>query len=72
MAENYKHNGRVQLTSSQSDSMTEPSPELEAFFELCKRMYLRLEAEGKWDETIDAMRADRLKREAEEFESPNG
>lgn len=52
--------------------MDKPSPELEALFELCKRMYLRLEAEGKWDETIEAIRADRLKSEAGEFESPNG
>jgi hypothetical protein len=26
----------------------EPSPQLEAFFELCKRIYERMEREGTW------------------------
>lgn len=35
----------------------ELSPELEAYFELCKRIYERLEREGKWEEAIATIRA---------------
>lgn len=31
-----------------------PSPQLEAFFELCKRMYERMEREGTWPWTADS------------------
>jgi hypothetical protein len=52
----------------------EPSPELEGFFELMKRIYLRLEAEGKWEEALAVLRADRERQESgvEEFESGHG
>ncbi len=52
----------------------EPSPELEAYFELMKRIYLRLEAEGRWDEVLATLRADRerLESDIEEFESGHG
>ena len=32
----------------------EPSPQLEAFFELCKRIYERMEREGTWPWTADS------------------
>ena len=32
----------------------EPSPQLEAFFELCKRMYERMEREGTWPWPADS------------------
>jgi hypothetical protein len=32
---------------SDNDGM-EPSPQLEAFFELCQRMYERIQREGTW------------------------
>ena len=32
----------------------EPSPQLEAFFELCKRIYDRMEREGTWPWTADS------------------
>jgi hypothetical protein len=32
----------------------QPSPDLEAFFELCKRMYERMEREGTWPWTADS------------------
>jgi hypothetical protein len=32
----------------------EPSPQLEAFFELCKRIYERMEREGTWPWTTDS------------------
>lgn len=32
----------------------EPSPQLEAFFELCKRIYERMEREGTWQCTADS------------------
>ena len=32
----------------------EPSPELEAFFELCKRIYERMEREGTWPWSVDS------------------
>ena len=32
----------------------EPSPELEAFFELCKRMYERMQREGTWPWPADS------------------
>ena len=32
----------------------EPSPQLDAFFELCKRMYERMEREGTWPWTADS------------------
>jgi hypothetical protein len=32
----------------------EPSPQLEAFFELCKRIYLRMEREGTWPWSADS------------------
>jgi hypothetical protein len=32
----------------------EPSPQLEAFFELCKRIYERMELEGTWPWTADS------------------
>lgn len=32
----------------------QPSPQLEAFFELCKRMYERMEREGTWPWTADS------------------
>ena len=31
-----------------------PSPELEAFFELCKRIYERMEREGTWPWPVDS------------------
>jgi hypothetical protein len=52
--------------------MEEPSPQLEAYFELCKRIYERLDREGKWAEALAAIRADRAELEAKEFDSPNG
>ena len=52
----------------------EPSPELEAFFELLKRMYLRLQKEGKWEEALAYLRSHSDRYEAEEafekFDSP--
>ena len=50
----------------------EPSPELEAYFELCKRIYERLEREGKWEEALATIRAHRAEHEVEKFDSPNG
>ncbi len=32
----------------------EPSPELEAYLELCKRIYLRMEREGTWPWSADS------------------
>jgi hypothetical protein len=32
----------------------EPSPQLEAFFELCQRIYERMEREGTWPWTADS------------------
>lgn len=32
----------------------EPSPQLEAFFELCKRIYERMEREGTWPWPADS------------------
>jgi hypothetical protein len=32
----------------------EPSPELEAYLELCKRIYLRMEREGTWPWATDS------------------
>lgn len=32
----------------------EPSPQLEAFFELCKRIYQRMEREGTWPWPADS------------------
>ena len=32
----------------------EPSPELEAFFELCKQMYERMQREGTWPWPADS------------------
>ena len=32
----------------------EPSPQLEAFFELCKRMYERMQREGTWPWPADS------------------
>jgi hypothetical protein len=31
-----------------------PSPELEAYFELCRRIYERMVAEGSWPWTVDS------------------
>lgn len=45
----------------------EASPELEAFFELCKRMYLRLQKEGKWEETLAYLRSPSNQSEGNEF-----
>ena len=36
-----------------NDSM-EPSPQLEAFFKLCKGMYERMEREGTWPWPVDS------------------
>ena len=36
-----------------NDSM-EPSPQLEAFFELCKEIYLRRVADGTWPWPVDS------------------
>lgn len=38
---------------AENDGM-EPSPQLEAFFELCKRIYERMEREGTWPWTVDS------------------
>lgn len=38
---------------SENDGM-EPSPELEAYFELCKEIYLRRVADGTWPWTADS------------------
>lgn len=32
----------------------QPSPELEAYFELCKRIYERMEREGSWPWATDS------------------
>lgn len=32
----------------------QPSPELEAYFELCKRTYERLVREGRWPWPVDS------------------
>lgn len=32
----------------------QPSPELEAYFEICKRIYDRMIAEGTWPWTADS------------------
>ena len=32
----------------------EPSPQLEAYFELCKRMYERMVREGTWPWPVDS------------------
>jgi hypothetical protein len=64
----------VEHYPNQQKSHMEPSPELEEFFELMKRIYLRLEAEGKWDEALATLRADRERQESgiEAFESSHG
>jgi hypothetical protein len=52
----------------------EPSPELEAFFEPRKHMYLRLQKEGVWEEDLAHLRSQPDQRGAEEvvrkFDSP--
>jgi hypothetical protein len=52
----------------------EPSRELEAYFELMKRIYLCFEAEGKWDEALATLRTDRelSASDTEGFESGHG
>lgn len=41
------------MTGGAANNMKEePSPELEAYFEICKRIYLRLESEGRLHELI--------------------
>jgi hypothetical protein len=32
----------------------EPSPELEAYLELCKRTYVRMERDGTWPWPVDS------------------
>ena len=44
----------------------EPSPELEAYFELCKSIYLRLEREGRLDELFAVVEENRQQNTAEE------
>lgn len=36
----------------------EPSPQLEAFFELCTRIYQRMEREGTWPWSADSTNPD--------------
>lgn len=36
------------------NALMEPSPQLEAFFELCKRIFERMEREGSWPWTADS------------------
>lgn len=43
-----------------------PSPELEAYFELCKSIYLRLEREGRLDELITVVEENRKRNTVEE------
>ena len=38
---------------TRENALMEPSPQLEAFFELCKRIYERMEREGTWPWTAD-------------------
>lgn len=50
----------------------EPSPELEAFLELLKRMYLRMEADGTLEEVLANFEAEMARREKEKFEDSEG
>ena len=48
----------------------DPSPELDEYFELCKRIYLRMQAEGRWEEVFAKLQrnASPLKESEEESE----
>ena len=46
--------------------MEEPSPELEAYFNLCVRIYERMVREGIWDDAVVRMVEERLVRKTTE------
>ena len=50
------------------------SPELDAYFELLKRIWLRLEQEGRLDEVLGSLPGDSAVApiEPEKFNSPDG